>query len=89
MQVLAMRIEVPAWDARDFERRFIDQLCTTFTEVPGLASAELEFPQGEDTRHAVVLEFESALAAGAFEDSEVLDTVFSGGCREQVGAWMP
>ncbi|GAA1869549.1 hypothetical protein GCM10009715_15770 [Paeniglutamicibacter psychrophenolicus] len=89
IHVLTMRIEVAPEEARAFERRFIDHLCTTFTEVPGLASAELEYPRGEETRHAVVLEFDSERAAGVFGDSEVSATVFSGGSWEQDGAWIP
>ena len=89
MHLLAMRIQVVPEEARAFEQRFIDHLCTTFTKVPGLASAELEYPRGEETRHAVVLEFDSARAANDFGDSEVMGRVFSGGSWERDGAWMP
>lgn len=89
MHVLRMCIEVVPEEARSFERRFIDHMCTTFTEVPGLALAELEYPRGEETRYAVVLEFDSERAAGAFGESDVLATVFFEGSWEQDGAWTP
>ncbi|RAX50390.1 hypothetical protein DQ353_05450 [Arthrobacter sp. AQ5-05] len=89
MHVPTMRIEVVPEEARAFERRFIDHLCTALTEVPGRASAELEYPRGEDTRHAVVPEFGSGRAAGAFGYPEVSATVFFEGSWEQDGAWMP
>lgn len=87
MYVFTSSIEVPAERAQDFEARFIEYMGTTFRHVPGLASAELEYPQGQDPRHTVVLEFASEADCAAFGRAEEFAAVFSAGLWEQNGAW--
>ena len=87
MYVFTSSMEVPAEQAQDFEGRFIEHLCNIFPDVPGLASAELEYPQGQDSRHTVVLEFASEADCAAFGTAEEFAAVFSAGLWEQSGAW--